>query len=179
MNLNKNFGKKRKLKIRFPQKFVCFTNFQKPFYFRSMLSASWLNSILAQVSKGAVLIVTPKHISVKHVETMTIQVSFTDQPWTITCFQGEDQFCPFWDQFCHLAYIIRLGEHFCGHRPLLVEPDKVTPVEISAYTENPHVKNWVMRTTAWHCSSWIRWYKRLWSLKFCWFLISSKYLIVS
>ena len=28
-------------------------------------------------------------------------------------FSSEDQFCPFWDQFCRFAYIIRLGDHFC------------------------------------------------------------------
>ena len=28
-------------------------------------------------------------------------------------FSSQDQFCPFWDQFCGFAYIIRLGDHFC------------------------------------------------------------------
>ena len=28
-------------------------------------------------------------------------------------FSSQDQFCPFWDQFCRFAYIIRLGDHFC------------------------------------------------------------------
>ena len=26
-------------------------------------------------------------------------------------FSSQDQFCPFWDQFCGFAYIIRLGDH--------------------------------------------------------------------
>ena len=28
-------------------------------------------------------------------------------------FSSQDQFCPFWDQFCGFAHIIRLGDHFC------------------------------------------------------------------
>ena len=28
-------------------------------------------------------------------------------------FSSQDQFCPFWDQFCGFAYIIRLGDLFC------------------------------------------------------------------
>ena len=28
-------------------------------------------------------------------------------------FSIQDQFCPFWDQFCGFAYIIRLVDHFC------------------------------------------------------------------
>ena len=33
-------------------------------------------------------------------------------------FSSQDQFCPFWDQFCGFAYIIRLGDHFCGRTGL-------------------------------------------------------------
>ena len=28
-------------------------------------------------------------------------------------FLSQDQFCPFWDQLCGFAYIIRLKDHFC------------------------------------------------------------------
>ena len=35
-------------------------------------------------------------------------------------FSKRDQFCSFWDQFCRFAYLIRLGDHFCGHTPCVL-----------------------------------------------------------
>ena len=40
-------------------------------------------------------------------------------------FSKGDQFCSFWNQFCRFAYLIRLGDHFCGRtgQPISLAPD--------------------------------------------------------
>ena len=48
-------------------------------------------------------------------------INFTDQPLISSVFSKWDQFCLFWDQFCRFAYLIRLGDHFCGRTGLLLE----------------------------------------------------------
>ena len=34
-------------------------------------------------------------------------------------FSSQGQFCPSWDKFCRFAYIIKLGDHFCGRTGLM------------------------------------------------------------
>ena len=49
------------------------------------------------------------------VSIITVILSIFYRPALMSSMlSSQDHFCPFWDQFCGFAYIIRLGDHFCG-----------------------------------------------------------------
>ena len=53
-------------------------------------------------------------------------------------FSSQDQFCPFWGQFCGFAYIIRLGDHFCGRTGALANQE-IGPKLTLKFVSEPHI----------------------------------------
>ena len=65
------------------------------------------------------------------VSTITVILSILPTSLDEIRVFSQDQFCPFWDQFCGFAYIIRLGDHFYGRT--------ILPFKISIFFQNFYV----------------------------------------